>query len=218
MLEEQIVRRCGAAGVDLPAALTLALTEYVQLLRFWSRKVNLVGFPLEPAVGDDAVDRLIVEPLVVCAEMPEGLHTLIDIGSGGGSPGLLMPLALPVRRTLLVEAKAKKGTFLREAARHLGIAARVDVRTARYEQVLAAGDAGEPFDLLTSRAVRLTDSEIDRLAVLIRSGGLICLFRGSNGSAPHGSMAVQNEIPLRTSAGGVAVLLEKPFESVPRGT
>ncbi len=74
----------------------------------------------------------------------------MDVGSGGGSPAIPLKLAVPRLRLTMVEAKARKSAFLREAVRHLGLEQR-SVETARYEELLARPDLHEATTSFPSR-------------------------------------------------------------------
>lgn len=161
---ERLVRRAAAAGVLLSPELADRLLVYLRLLWQWNRRVNLTGFDLsEPR--DEALDRLVIEPVAAATLMRAGDRRVVDIGSGGGSPAIPLALAVPSIEMTLVEVRAKKAAFLREVIRTLGLPASVEV--TRAEEFAAATAVGR-FDVVTFRAV-LADQElwraIDRLLV-----------------------------------------------------
>lgn len=161
---ERLVRRAAAAGVLLSPELADRLLVYLRLLWQWNRRVNLTGFDLsEPR--DEALDRLVIEPVAAATLMRAGDRRVVDIGSGGGSPAVPLALAVPSIEMTLVEVRAKKAAFLREVIRTLGLPASVEV--TRAEEFAAATAVGR-FDVVTFRAVR-ADQElwraVDRLLV-----------------------------------------------------
>lgn len=161
---ERLVRRAAAAGVLLSPELADRLLVYLRLLWQWNRRVNLTGFDLsEPR--DEALDRLVIEPVAAATLMRAGDRRVVDIGSGGGSPAIPLALAVPSIEMTLVEVRAKKAAFLREVIRTLGLPASVEV--TRAEEFAAATAVGR-FDVVTFRAVR-ADQElwraVDRLLV-----------------------------------------------------
>ena len=96
-----------------------SLEQYFELLTRWNAKINLTAFSLaEP--DDEALDRLLVEPVVASCHVNPPVGSVIDIGSGSGSPAIPLRLALGATRLTLVEAKTRKAVFLVEALRHLG--------------------------------------------------------------------------------------------------
>ena len=58
------------------------LQTYVELLKVWNARINLTGFPLAGDI-DEALDRLILEPVSAASFLPESIHTVVDVGSGG---------------------------------------------------------------------------------------------------------------------------------------
>jgi 16S rRNA (guanine527-N7)-methyltransferase len=148
----RITRRAGKAGVKVPAELGARLEVYLDVLGRWNKKINLTALPLEP-LSDEAVDRLVVEPLVAASRVRPTDRLALDIGSGGGSPALPLRLACPALRMVLVEVKVRKSAFLREVVRQLGLT-NVEVVTARYEEVLTRPDLYGSVDLVSVRAVR----------------------------------------------------------------
>src|SRR4029079_8095378 len=102
------------------------------------------------------------------------------IGSGGGSPAIPMKLCAPTVELTMVEAKARKSAFLREAVRTLRLE-RTTVETARYEELLARPELHESFDVLSLRAVRVEVRTLFTLQAFVKRGGLLFLFRGPSG-------------------------------------
>jgi 16S rRNA (guanine527-N7)-methyltransferase len=155
------------------------LENYYRLLAKWNAKINLTAFRLTPEGDDAALDRLIVEPLVAARYIPESSRTLLDAGSGGGSPALPMRLATPQLHLRMVEVKTRKAVFLRESVRTLGLA-NSEVETARFEELLSRPELHESLDLVSIRAVRVERRTLLTLQAFLRPGGKLFLFRGSS--------------------------------------
>jgi 16S rRNA (guanine527-N7)-methyltransferase len=177
------IRRHGKrAGVGIPDALASGLWAYFELLRRWNRKINLTGFgDLE---SEAAIDRLLVEALVASRHIPAGA-AVIDVGSGNGSPAIPMKLADPSRSLVMVEAKARKSAFLREALRALDLQS-TSVENARFEELLARPDLHEALDVVTARALRVDPKRLTSLQAFLKPGGRILLFRAGAPSADAG--------------------------------
>lgn len=180
---ERLARRARRAGLTVPADLAGQLEVYYRLLSTWNRKVNLTALSLDEPT-DDAFDRLLIEPLVAARHAPSGAKTMLDVGSGGGSPALPLALALPGVTLLMVESKTRKSVFLREAIRALGLGA-ADVATARFEELLTRPDLHETHDLVTIRAVRVETRVLLGLQAFLRPGGQLFLFRGQGSDRPE---------------------------------
>ena len=117
-VRSRLVRRAGKSNIFIGDPLADQLAAYYELLARWNRKINLTS--LENL--DEAIDRLLLEPLVASRYLPASANRLMDVGSGGGSPAIPFKLAVPRLRLTMVEAKARKSAFLREAVRHLSLA------------------------------------------------------------------------------------------------
>ena len=163
---ERVGRRARKADVRVNPPLLAGLEAYYRLLESWNAKINLTALELDGA-PDDTIHRLLIEPLGPRATCPRW-SPCVDVGSGGGSPGIPLKLARPELDVRLVEAKTRKSAFLREAGRQLGI--RLQVETSRYEALLTRPELHEAFDALTVRAVRVESRVLMGLQAFLRRG------------------------------------------------
>lgn len=208
--QDRLVRRARRVGVVLSPDLSARLEVYYRLLVTWNQKINLTGLNLaEPT--PEALDRLLIEPLVAAKHAPPTISRMIDIGSGGGSPAIPFALSLSDVRLLMVESKTRKSVFLREAVRALGMV-HADVATSRFEELLARPDLHESHELLTIRAVRVETRVLMSLQAFVRPGGQLFLFRSTSGDAPESltlPLAWTATYPLLESLRSRLVVLEK---------
>lgn len=178
--QDRLARRAALAGVPLDDPLAGSLQAYYQLLAKWNAKINLTAFRLSAAGEDNALDRLIIEPLVAARYVAESARTVLDLGSGGGSPAIPMKLALPRLALRMVESRTRKVVFLREAIRLLGLKD-ATVEATRFEQLLARPELHEALDMVTLRAVRMDPRTLLTVQAFLKPGGRVFLFRGSGG-------------------------------------
>lgn len=176
---DRLRRKARKAGLSISPELAEGLEAYYRLLELWNERINLTALPLRDA-PDEAMERLLIEPLVAARFLPAPDCRVLDIGSGGGSPAIPMKLAVPRLQMWMVEAKTRKSAFLREAIRHLALFDAV-VETARYEELLTRPDLHEAMDIVTVRAVRVETRVLMSLQAFARPGGQIFLFRGRSG-------------------------------------
>jgi 16S rRNA (guanine527-N7)-methyltransferase len=217
----RLSRRASRAGLVLGNDLVDRLETFYTLLSRWNQKINLTSL----ADPDEAIDRLILEPLLAARYVRPSAASLMDIGSGGGSPAIPLKLAMPRVRLVMVEVKTRKSAFLREAIRQLELQD-AQVETARVEELLARPDLHEAFDVVTIRAVRVETRVLHTLQAFLAGGGQMLLFRGPSGpSAPAvvvPPLQWQNTHPLvETLQSRVTVLIKRRVgssASVPRGT
>ena len=170
---QRLTRRAKRAGVILAPPTLDKLRVYFELLFRWNAKINLTSLTLD--APDEAIDRLLIEPLLAAHHIEGDTPRLIDIGSGGGSPAIPLLLAKPGLRLVMVESKARKSAFLREALRHLDATGVVEA--ARFEELLSRAEFHEAFDYLSIRAVRTEPRTLNTLQAFVRPGGRLLLFR-----------------------------------------
>lgn len=174
---DRLLKRARKAGCRISPVLAAQLERYFALLAKWNAKINLTAFDLrEPR--DEAFDRLLIEPVVAAQYLPFTEISVIDIGSGSGSPAIPLLLAAPQVRLTMVEAKTRKAVFLLEALRHLG-GENSTVETARFEQLLTRPELHEAFDVMTIRAVRVESSTLMTLQAFLKPGGHLLWFQGA---------------------------------------
>ena len=218
-LRTRLSKRAAKANVFLSPDLQDRLLTYYELLSRWNQKINLTALD-DP---DRAIDRLLLEPVLAARYLPNpvGDHQIrhMDIGSGGGSPAIPMLLATPGMRLTMVEVKARKSAFLREAIRQLDLR-NAKVETARYEELLTRPELHEGFDAVASRAVRIEARVLTTLQAFLADGGVVLLFRGPTGPAEPGMVVPPltwtGTFPLVESLQSRVTVLTKL--SVPRGT
>lgn len=183
----------GARRFDLEvtdSAVNLFAAHALELLK-WNRKINLTAIsdPLEVAVkhylDSIAPIRLFARPA-----------SLLDIGSGGGFPGIPLKIMMPDLPATLIDASRKKVAFLRHAARLLGLDRFQAIHTrvedlahrstrpqARQRAVVGApGDClPESFGLIVIRALSPLHEFLARGMPILSEGGLVAAFKGRVG-------------------------------------
>jgi 16S rRNA (guanine527-N7)-methyltransferase len=117
-----------ALGIALPEAAQLKLLAFRDLLLKWNRTYNLTALrDPQQAISHHLLDALAILPHV-------GTGPLLDVGSGGGLPGIPLAIARPDLSVTLVDTVQKKATFLQQAAIELELKS-VAVHHARVEEM-----------------------------------------------------------------------------------
>ncbi len=129
-------------GLTLAPAQLVALTTFVSELADWNTRMNLTAIT-NPA---DVVDKHLLDSLAVLPWLRG--HSVADVGSGAGFPGLPLAVADPERRYALIESTGKKVKFLRHVVERLELP-NVDVLLGRAEALKPS----QPFDSVISRAL-----------------------------------------------------------------
>jgi 16S rRNA (guanine527-N7)-methyltransferase len=152
------------------------LSAYFWLLAKWNDRINLTALPVESG-AHSAVDRLLVEPVMASRLVLPSATTLVDLGSGGGSPAFPLRIGAPQLRLVLVESRARKSAFLREVARSLELPD-VEVANTRFESLASRRDLAGRTDLVTFRAVRADESLWATVSALLKPAGRAFWFGG----------------------------------------
>jgi 16S rRNA (guanine527-N7)-methyltransferase len=177
------------------------LARYIGMLRRGNALMNLTAPCDDEAMWTRHVlDALTLLPLL--GELPEGAK-IIDVGSGGGLPGLPLAIAMPGAAFTLLEATGKKAAFLREAARVLGLS---NVRVVQGRAESAGQDHREhreAYDGVVSRAVGRVAMLAELTVPFMRPGGLTLLIKGQKADEEIAEAARAFEMLLCTHAGTV---------------
>jgi 16S rRNA (guanine527-N7)-methyltransferase len=183
-IREKLAKRARKAHLTLPTSVSSELETYFELLKKWNEKVSLTSLPIG-SDGEEALDRLLIEPALAAQYLPSSVATVIDIGSGGGSPAIPMKLVSPGISMRMVESKIRKAAFLREAVRQLKLANTI-VEASRVEELLVRPELHEAADVVTVRAVRTEKKLLSGIQAFLKPGGLLFLFRGGDASTDAG--------------------------------
>jgi len=145
-----------------------ALRRYCELLA--SADVSVTSIR-----GADELWRRHVEDALTAADLVAAdARTLVDVGSGGGSPGIPLALELGLDATLL-EAARPKAAFLRRAAAEIGLNAHVvHARSEEYGR----GEGRDRFDLAVARALAPPPVALELCLPLVRPGGRLIVWTG----------------------------------------
>lgn len=143
------------------------LEQFAVLLHEWNGVHNLTGAKTIEAIYANIVDSLY--PLTFI-EKP---HTLLDVGTGAGFPGLVLAIVLPQTEVVLAEPLKKRAAFLKYACIDIGIA-NVKVEAKRVEYLAHA-----PFDLVSSRAVTNTELLLNLTKTLSDAHTRYLFYKGS---------------------------------------
>ncbi len=152
---------------------------HARLLLAWTTAINLTGIrdPAGVAIAHIA-DSLSAVPWLRARAVP----TLLDLGSGGGFPGLPLAAALPDTTVTLLEPVGKKARFLETVAAATGLGVRVRVVVARAEAVAHERSSRASWSIVTARAVASSADLVELAFPLLEPGGsLIAWKRGDLG-------------------------------------
>ena len=170
--EEEV---CERFGVSRESRKRLGI--YVRELERWNRRINLVG----PKTIGQVWTRHVADALQLIPLLPEGTRGIVDLGSGGGVPGLVLALALAGERDIhmtLVESNAKKAAFLRQVAQKAGV--RVNIINQRIEHLDPADLGAGPDMAVTARALAPLPELLELSWPLLRAGAVGIFLKGQD--------------------------------------
>jgi len=150
------------------------LDEFLELLLKWQQTTNLIA----PSTVGEVWTRHILDSLQLLPLAPDA-KTWVDLGSGGGFPGLVIACALigrPDAKVHLVESNRKKAGFLREAARRLAVPALV--HATRIEDFVDT--FGESADVVMARAVAPVRNLLSLAEPLLKNGAIGLFPKGQD--------------------------------------
>lgn len=178
-IADRLAARAGTLNLKVDVEVLSRLAAYFELLQRWNEKINLTAL----GDSDEAVDRLVMEPLVAAVFLPKDVR-LIDIGSGGGSPAIPLAIALNATFLTMIESRGRKAAFLREALRTLEIPGTVESERA---EVLATSPEHQGTSRIVSvRAVRMTAQLSAAMSNFLTSDGVLALFSKHSELIPVG--------------------------------
>lgn len=143
--QQRLAEGATALGLNLSAAQHAQLLAYLDLLAKWNKVYNLTAVrdPAEMLTHHLLDSLAVIAPLV--RHTQGGAARVLDVGSGGGLPGVVIAICCPEMSVACVDAVAKKAAFVQQAAGVLGLSNLRGVH-ARVESIT------EPYDVITSRA------------------------------------------------------------------
>ena len=167
-LQRMLTDGAQALQLSLNETQQTQLLDYLALLSKWNTVYNLT------AVRDPAqmVTQHLLDSLAAVPSFASAQHVL-DVGAGGGLPGMVLAVARPDMKVSLIDTVHKKTAFLTQAKAELGLH-NVTVHTARVEQL----QVPHKFDVITSRAFAELVDFVTWSAHLLQHGGHFIAMKG----------------------------------------
>jgi 16S rRNA (guanine527-N7)-methyltransferase len=195
-------------GVTLRPDARTAIESQARLLLAWTTHINLTAIRDPRGI---AIDHVADSLTALAILREEGTERLLDIGSGGGYPGLPLVAATPSGSGVMVDAIAKKARFLRAAIAVMGLEPVVEVIAERAEALAATRAHRGRWPIVTARAV----GDLGQVAALglplLAVGGLLIVWKREPVAA---EVAAAAEAIARLGGGEVRVrpagLSERP--------
>lgn len=177
---------CRRAGLAPTPGQVDQLARYAELLQRWNGTYNLTAIrsPAEILTHHLADCLAVVPPLLRHAAGGR----LLDVGSGGGLPGVVIAVMAPGWDITCVDTVGKKAAFIRQAAGALGLP-NLHAAHARVEQLKAA-----PFDVVTARAFSSLADLVRLTAPLLAPGGVWMAMKGRDPTDERAALPATVEV------------------------
>jgi len=174
-LTTELQRQLALLGLQIPVEAAERLLWLQSELLRWNKTHNLTAItePLE------ALEKHLVDSLTLLPYLPPG-GRILDLGSGGGFPGLPLSIIRPEFEIYSVDAVAKKIAFQRHAARRLGLTG-FHPWHGRVEKIAIQGFCAEGFDLVVARAFTSLTGFVELALPCLREGGRLIAMKGPEG-------------------------------------
>lgn len=154
--------------IDVSRETFQKLEAFSALVLKWTPKINLIA----PQSAKDIWNRHIVDSVQVYEHAPENWQTWVDLGSGGGFPGVVIAVLDPARRPVtLVESDERKCLFLKTARRELDL--NLVVLNQRIDDIEESG-----FDVVSARALAPLDTLLGYAQTLLQPQGTALFPKG----------------------------------------
>jgi 16S rRNA (guanine527-N7)-methyltransferase len=175
VFEQALIDGAREMGLRIDIAARKRLLIHFRTLWHWSSKMNLttVKEPRQMAA------RLYLDSLVPADRLTDGT-SLHDVGCGAGFPGLILKACRPGLLVTLTEARRKKTTFLKQAARQMKLSDGLDIRWRRMGW--EAEELAENYEEVMSRAAFPPAEWLEQGSKQVAGAGRLWLFAGQ----PHG--------------------------------
>lgn len=189
-LEKVLEQGIKQLGLDLTEAQHKQLMDYLALMAKWNAVYNLTSLrdPMQ-MVTHHLLDSLAAVPAFA------GARKVLDVGAGGGLPGIVLAIARPDMKVSMVDTVHKKTAFLTQVKAELGLA-NASVYTMRVEQL----EVSDKFDVITSRAFADLSDFVNWSGHLLADGGRFIALKGV---APKDE---QERVPEQWKVSGVQPL------------
>lgn len=161
-------------GLDLSDAQLGKLLDYVALLSKWNAVYNLTAIrdPRQMLI-QHILDSLSIVPHLA----PRGPSSVLDVGSGGGLPGIVLAIVLPEWTVTVNDIVHKKTAFQSQAKAELGLA-NLSVVTGRVETLQPGAEVPAKFDVIVSRAFAELSDFVTLARHLVAGNGRIWAMKG----------------------------------------
>lgn len=185
LLQESIIEGCKACDIIITDEHLNQFAIYADQLQIWNSKINLTAIKDPKQVAEKHfIDCLSILPYL------KDCHHLMDMGTGGGFPGIVIKIMHPSINILLVDSVRKKINFLNHIIRTLGLNGITAVHARAQDLQSDTMYAGQ-FDGVISRAFADLDLFVDLATPFLNKKGVLYAMKGKEGVHEAGASVLE---------------------------
>lgn len=163
-----------ALNIDITDEQLAKFDKYISLLIQWNKKMNLTAI-VEP---EEIIVEHFLDSISIFKVMDiEDHHSIIDVGTGAGFPGIPIKIAKPQVKLVLLDSLKKRTEFLKIVAEELNLND-IEVIHSRAEDLAREENYRENFDLVVSRAVASLNMLAEYCIPFVKVGGYFVSYKG----------------------------------------
>jgi 16S rRNA (guanine527-N7)-methyltransferase len=170
--QQLIVEGSRAFGIEIEPGVADQLAVHARELVHWTARINLTAI----TDAKEIAVKHILDSMAPVAVLPHHA-TLLDVGSGGGFPGIPLKLVRPSLEVSLIDASRKKVTFLRHVIRTLGLTG-IQALHLRAEDLERSPEVPHQFEVIISRALSALEPFLRMALPLLTPAGMIIAMKG----------------------------------------
>lgn len=175
MTKQEFIDKLASNGLMLSDRQIDQFDLYANFLKEYNEKINLTAI----TKYEEVLDKHFYDSLLLSFDIKLA-GTLVDVGTGAGFPGVVLKIAYPDLRVILIEPIKKRCVFLNELIEKLGLKG-IEVINTRGEDYSLMHR--EEYDYLTARAVSNLNILIEVCGALVKKGGYFIALRGLSGES-----------------------------------
>jgi 16S rRNA (guanine527-N7)-methyltransferase len=165
---ELLLKGFKTLGLDLTGVQADAFGAYLHELKRWGRAYSLTSLKTD----EDIIVKHFIDSCLYLKALPADVHSVADVGSGAGLPGLPLKIMRPELEVFLIESSSKKSSFLRHMLRTLKLEG-IECIEGRVEDIKDI-----EVDAVLTRALFSVGDFIKKAGHIVRPGGIFVLSKG----------------------------------------
>lgn len=175
MTKDEFLKILAERGLELSDRQMKQFCTYAAFLKEYNEKINLTAI----CEFEEVLDKHFYDSLLLSFDV-KMKGTLVDVGTGAGFPGVVLKIAYPSLRVILIEPLMKRCVFLNELINELGLEG-IEVINTRGEDYSLIHR--EEYDYVTARAVTNLNALIEVCGAMVKKNGYFIALRGSSGQS-----------------------------------